>query len=91
MTDTATAPETHADAHAEFMAKVQHLKCLVNECCDSAPGIAKDGMCQAKEAALKAGHQAVDAVRKHPVQVVAVAGVAIGAGLLVWWLMSRRS
>ena len=91
MTETAAAPETHADTHAEFMAKVQHLKCLVNECCASAPAIAKEGVCQAKEAALKAGHQVVDTVRKHPVQVASVAGVAIGAGLLVWWLMSRRS
>lgn len=98
---------SHSTCHAELVAKVGHLKALVDELsatitAKEAP--AKEGCCQAielqakalefagkaKDSALEAGQKAVDTVRKYPVESAAVATVAVGTGLLVWWWMSRK-
>lgn len=88
MNDTASAPATSAD----FATKAAHLKCMFEELCACAPAAAANATsaaaCQAKAKVMEAGHKVVDTVRRHPLEAAAV---AIGAGLLVWWLVSRRS
>ena len=76
-----------ADCSADFTAKAAHLKTLFDELCACAPGAAKDVACHAQDKAMEVGRKAIDTVRKHPVEA---AVVAIGAGLLVWWLVNRR-
>ena len=103
---------SHSACHAELVARVGHLKALVDELSAAITGKenqakecpAKEGCCQAielqakalefagkaKDSALEAGQKAVDTVRKYPVESAAVATVAVGTGLLVWWWMSRK-
>lgn len=76
-----------AECPADFSAKAAQLKTLFDELCASAPAAAKDAACQAKGKAIEVGRKAIDTVRKHPVEAAAV---AVGVGLLVWWLVSRR-
>jgi len=82
MTDTAQ------DLNPDFNAKAAQLKALVEELTKDAPAIAKQVASQAKETACNATRKAVDVVRKHPVEA---AVVAVGAGLLAWWLITRRN
>ncbi len=74
-------------ADTDFAAKAAQLKCLFEELCSGAPDAVKDAACQAKAKAIAAGRKAVDTVRRHPVETTII---AIGAGLLVWWLMTRK-
>lgn len=76
------------DHTPDFAAKAAQLKALVEELTKDAPVLAKQVANQAKETACNATRTAVDVVRKHPVEA---AVVAVGAGLLAWWLITRRS
>ncbi len=80
---------TPVSAHlpSDSAAKMAQIKDLVEELWAGAPAAAKEAAVNAKEMATRAGRTAVDTVRKHPFEAVAV---AVGTGLLVWWLMSRR-
>ncbi len=71
-----------------FADKAAQLKALVEELASAAPSAAKDVACHAKERAIEAGKKAYEVVRKHPVEVTVV---AVGVGLLAWWLLSRSS
>ena len=82
MTDIAQEQNT------DFAAKAAQLKALVEELTQDAPALARQVASQAKETACNATRKAVDVVRKHPVEA---AVVAVGAGLLAWWLITRRS
>ena len=70
-------------SHAPTSAAGQHPTPVRERVCDSATDLVGD----AKERAMAVGKQLVDTVRKHPVPT---AVAAVGAGLLVWWLLSRR-
>lgn len=72
----------------EFTEKVGQIKQLVEELVVATPAVAKDAASQVKCKATQVGQQVVSTVRKYPIEVAAV---AIGAGLLVWWLASRGS
>ena len=43
--------------------------------------------CEAQQRLTEAANQALQTVRKYPVET---AVLAVGAGVLVWWLISRR-
>lgn len=76
------------DTNPDFAAKAAQLKALVEELTRDAPAIAKQIACQAKETACNVTRKAADVVRRHPVET---AVVAVGAGLLAWWLITRRN
>lgn len=87
MNDTTSAPDTSAD----FATKAAQLKCMFEDLCACAPSAAANATsaaaCQAKAKVVEVGHKVVDTVRRHPWESTAI---AIGTGLLVWWLASRR-
>ena len=76
------------DPVADFTSKAADAKDAIGSCYDAAPAAAKSAACEAKKRLAEAGSQALQTVRKYPVET---AILAIGAGALVWWLMSRRS
>jgi ElaB/YqjD/DUF883 family membrane-anchored ribosome-binding protein len=75
-----------AENTTAFADKAAQLKTLVEELASAAPSAARDVACQAKERAIEAGKKVCAAVRKHPVEATAI---AVGVGLLAWWLLSR--
>lgn len=93
MTNAASSSETSSD----FSTKIAHLRHIVEDICSCAQSgcttqelgcKAKEAACKAKDMAVDASRKVVDTVRKYPVESTAV---AVGAGLLVWWLLSRRN
>jgi hypothetical protein len=95
---TATATESPNHASQEFSRKAAELRTLVEELANSAPEAAKEqilglkdgiaSLCeQGTECTIGVTNRVVATVRAHPYQV---AVAAIGAGLITWWLLSRR-
>lgn len=76
------------ETNPEFASKAAQLKALVEDLTKDAPAVARQMASQAKETACNVTRKAADAVRNHPVEA---AVVAVGAGLLAWWLITRRS
>lgn len=81
----------------EFSEKLVELRALIADIAKSAPSAASEtfdelketaaGLCNRAEGGIKeATNTVVKTVKEHPAQV---AIAAVGAGLLVWWLMSR--
>ncbi len=91
MNDATSAPDATGPT-TDFATKAAQLKCMFEELCACAPSAAStaasDAACQAKAKAMEAGRKVIDTVRRHPVESAAI---AIGTGLLVWWLVNRRS
>lgn len=97
---TADAVEPVADpASREFVEKAAQLRSLVEDLARGAPEAAKEqiagmrrnlaALCEeGTECAAGAAHRVADTVRSHPIQVTVA---AVGAGLLTWWLLSRRA
>jgi ElaB/YqjD/DUF883 family membrane-anchored ribosome-binding protein len=82
-------PLNHAaDPVADFAAKAGEAKDAIGSCYASAPAAVKSAACDAKQRLTEAGSQALQTVRRYPVET---AVIALGAGVLVWWLMTRRS
>ena len=82
----------------EFSEKLSELRVLLTDLAKSAPGAASESfdnlkcktssMVDSAETGLSnATHAVVKTVKEHPAQV---ALAAVGAGLLTWWLLSRR-
>ena len=87
----------------EFSEKLVELRALIADIAKSAPSAASetfddlkakaadlcDRACDSAENGItSATHTVVKTVKEHPAQV---ALAAVGAGLLAWWLLSRRS
>jgi hypothetical protein len=96
---TASAIDTSSPATEEFTRKAGELRTLVEELADSAPDAAKEQitnlkngiatLCdQSKNVTAGVANRVVDTVKAYPLQVAAA---AVGAGLITWWLLSRRS
>ncbi len=82
----------------EFREKLSELRALITDLAKSAPAAAGESfdelknkassMCDSAESGIgSATHAVVKTVKEHPAQV---AIAAVGAGLLTWWLLSRR-
>jgi hypothetical protein len=95
---TETAPDASYHATQEFTRKASELRTLVEELASSAPDAAKEqilglkngisSLCdQGKDCTADLANRVVSTVRAHPIQVAAA---AVGAGLITWWLLSRR-
>ena len=76
------------DAIRDFADKANEAKDAIGSCASAAPDAVKSAYCSSKDRLAEAGRSAVETVRKYPVET---AVIAIGAGVLVWWLMTRRS
>lgn len=82
----------------DFAEKLGELRDLLADIARAAPGAASEtfeelknkaaAVCESCEHGLSdAGQRVVKTVKDHPAQV---ALAAVGAGLLAWWLLSRR-
>lgn len=76
------------DSIRDFADKAAEAKDAIGSCASAAPDAMKSAFCNGKERIAEAGRSAVETVRKYPVET---AVIAVGAGVLVWWLMTRRS
>ena len=94
MTAAATTP---ADTDA-FNEKAAQLSTLVQELLHLAPQAAsaklgelkeqgQQFVADGKEKASQATRQVLDTVRRHPLEAMLV---AVGSGLLAWWLLTRK-
>ena len=95
---TDTAADTSYQASQEFTRKATELRTLVEDLANSAPDAAKEQILglkngiaslldQGRDGMGDVANRVVATVRAHPVQVAAA---AVGAGLITWWLLSRR-
>jgi len=96
---TETDPNAAYRASQEFTRKAAVLRNLFEELVISAPDAAKEQLLGLKNGIASLCEQGTDCtlssvtnrvvatVRAHPVQTAAA---AIGAGLITWWLLSRR-
>ena len=89
---------TANEADQAFSQKASQVKALVEELCRMAPQVVgekveqlQDDGChmfaEGQEKVLRIGKQAVDTMRKHPVET---ALIAVAAGLATWWLINRK-
>ncbi len=94
----ATASDTAREASQEFIKKAGELRQLVEDLASSAPDAAKEqivglkhhitALCdEGKDCTVGIANRVVDTVRAYPLQVAAA---AVGAGLITWWLLSRK-
>jgi hypothetical protein len=99
VTDTAPVTSSSTTASQEFTRKAGELRHLVEELANSAPEAAKEQilglkngiaeLCdQSASCTRDVANRVVDTVRAYPLQVAAA---AVGAGLITWWLLSRRA
>jgi len=63
------------------------IKDIIDEISAASPAVGEAAR-TAKDRAVAAGKQVVKTVRRHPMETTII---AVGTGLLVWWLISRRS
>jgi hypothetical protein len=95
---TDTAADTSYQASQEFTRKASELRTLVEDLANTAPDAAKEQILglkngiaslldQGREGTQGVANRVVDTVRTYPLQVAAA---AVGAGLITWWLLSRR-
>ncbi len=96
---TETAPDAAYRSSREFTRKATELRNLVQELANSAPDAAKEqllglrngiaSLCDqdAECSFTSVTNRVVATVRAHPVQAAAA---AVGAGVITWWLLSRR-
>ncbi|GDY12100.1 hypothetical protein LBMAG53_09780 [Planctomycetota bacterium] len=93
---------TDGSATAAFSTKAAKVAQLVEELVTAAPGAAKEEIAHLAEIGGKlaaigkdkicaAAAQATETVKKHPYASAVTAAAVIGAGLLVWWLIKRKS
>jgi len=80
MNESTSAPDSTPSTKSQ-------IKEIIDEICAASPA-ATEAACLAKDKAIAAGRKVVDTVRRHPVEATVI---AVGAGLLVWWLMTRRN
>ncbi len=78
---------TDQNATPDLSTKAEQLKGMIDELCQCAPAAAKEAACQVRDKAVAASRQVAETVKKHPFETAAV---AVGTGLLVWWLVSRH-
>lgn len=95
---TASRPLRSSTDDSDYSAKLGELRSLLSELAKSAPAAAgatfdelthtASSLCDGAESGIaKASHAVVKTVKDHPVPI---AMAALGAGLLAWWLLSRR-
>lgn len=94
--------DINKNSETPYAEKAAQLKALIDDLLSCAPG-AKERVVDegrrfvdqgrelyehGKDKACQATRQVADTVRRHPVET---AVIALGAGLLTWWLVTRRS
>ena len=97
MTTASRTLRSSTNGH-EFSEKIVELRALLADIAKSAPAAASDtfeelkakatALCDSAEGGVnRVTHTVVKTVKEHPAQV---AIAAVGAGLLAWWLLSRK-
>jgi len=98
MSQNTESPNATSGINPDFREKACQLKALIEELFTMAPKVVSEKVCElnhdgkqllaeGKEKACQASKQALDIVRKHPLETTLI---AVAAGLATWWLITRK-
>lgn len=98
MSQNTEIPDAMSEMNPAFHEKAHQLKALVAEMFSMAPKAVSAKLCElghdgkqffvdGKDKAGQVGKQAIEVVRKHPVET---ALIAVAAGVATWWLITRK-
>lgn len=98
MSHNTELPDVMSEMSPAFNEKARQLKALVAEMFSMAPKAVSEKICEinhdgkqlfldGKDKAGQVSKQAMEVVRKHPVET---ALIAVAAGLATWWLITRK-
>lgn len=98
MSHNTEIPDAMGEMNPAFHEKANQLKALVAEIFSMAPKAVNEKICEmghdgkqlfmdGKDKAGQVGKQAIEVVRKRPVET---ALIAVAAGVATWWLITRK-